>query len=126
MKRLWFGAGLLLLLLALCLLIGRRAEACCFPAANWAAGASEACIRGDSFRAEQYLSQADSLWQENRQLIALWADHTPMEQAEVLMRQAKAFLRSGEPGEAASTCAGLSRLLRSIAEAQQLSWQNLL
>ena len=126
MKRLWFGLGLLLALLVLCLTIGRSAERICLPAADWAARASEACVQGDSFRAEQYLSQADSLWQKNRQLIALWADHTPMEQAELLMQQAGAFLRAGEPGEAASTCAGLSRLLRSIAEAQQLSWQNLL
>ena len=126
MKRTLFGMGLLLALLVLCLAIGRSAERICLPAADWAARASEACVRGDRFRAERYLSQADSLWQENRRLVALWADHTPMEQAEVLIRQAGAFLRAGAPGEAASVCAGLSKLLRSIAEAQQLSWQNLL
>ena len=126
MKRLWLGLTLLLSLLGLCVLISVRAAVLCLPAAQWAEEASRACIAGEPARAQVCLEQAHGIWTSHRQQIALWADHTPMEQAELLWQQAGAFLRSDEPGEAASVCAALAGLLRSICDAQQLSWQNLL
>ena len=126
MKRFWLGILLLIFLLALCLLIAVRAAGCCLPTADLADRAALACTEDAPEAAEALLLEAAGLWQDNRKQIALWADHTPMEQAEQQFSQALALLRSGESGEAAAACAGLAGLLRSIAEAQQLSWQNLL
>lgn len=126
MKRMWFGIGLLAVMLLGCLQISRSANRICLPAADTAAQASEACIAEDTQAAKQLLLQSAHRWQQYRQQIAVWTDHKSIEKADLLFAQAWVCLHADELGEAASVCARLSRLLQAIADIQQLSWQNLL
>lgn len=124
MKRSWIGLGILLALLALCLITGRALD-------TFQAPLSQNLLRAASCAQEERWPQAQALaaaaqedWNRSRGKIACVADHTPMEEIDELFARLSHY--TGEKEEYAATCAALRQKLRAIAQAHSLTWWSFL
>jgi len=126
MKRFWLGAVLLTLLLAGGFWLTFGADCICAPASQALERAAEAVQQGHWAQAEKHAQAAREQWEENRDLLATFTDHEPMEEIEALFGALDIFLRQRDTVRFADCCARLTALTEAIAEAQAVSWWNVL
>ena len=126
MKRCWFGAGLLVVLLIGGLLVTGRMTRDHEALSRCLHRAARAAEDGDWGRASEDLDKAQGDWQKNWHFSAAFADHEPMEEIDGLFAQAWVYLRRREPEALAAVCAQLAEMTRAMGEAHEPSWWNML
>ena len=126
MKRTWFGAGLLGVLLVLSLLTAWWMDRCHSPVAGDLQQAAEAAMAEDWERAETLCDRAAQSWERCRKITAVFADHGPMEEIDSLFAELKIYTDAREQVHFAATCAQLSRQVDAMGEAHGLMWWNIL
>ena len=126
MKRVWFGAGLLAVLLLGGLLSGRWMTRNQQPLADLMEQAAQAAMAEEWDQALTLSGQAENAWRRQRDLAAAFADHGPMEEIDESFAELKVFSQSREQIHFASACMALSRKLEAMGEAHRLVWWNLL
>ena len=77
-------------------------------------------------RAKETAGEVTAQWQKQKNLCAVFMDHTPMGEIDAQLAQLKIYAAAGEAAEYAALCGAVSRNLMAMAQAQHLSWQNLL
>ena len=122
MKRLWLGAGILLILLALgifaCAAIGHFES----QVAQHLDAATNAAQAGNWQQAETAFLQAKKIWEQARSGNAAITDHAPMEEIDQYFAQGMIYLSEVTRKDFLSCCLTLKVLVQAVAEAQSISW----
>ena len=126
MKRLWIGGVLLAVFLILGIWIGMRLETFAEPVSTLLEEAKAAALGGEHFQGQQLAEQAQALWQRCRNGLAAVCPHGPLEEAEGLFAQLRAYAGAELWGEFAACCARLMQQLQALTETQSIAWWNLL
>ena len=121
MKRCWFGADLLALLLALSLILSlhmgkaqREMETAILRAAE--------LTNYDREAAQELADQTRQRWERRRWLTAILSDHAPMEEIEENFRL---LTPQAEEEDFRETCLRLSAQLKALGDAQLPTLENL-
>lgn len=120
MRRCWFGAAMLLILLTAGLIcgmfLGRLGEEL-----SWEA--DRAAALADTDRGREILRDVHRRWQKHRFLLTVLSDHEPIREADTLF----ALLQSsGERECFRENARRLAQLLRDLGQSQLLRWENVL
>ncbi len=126
MKRVWFGAALLLVLLALgigsSIIMGRLHQ----PLAEDLRQAADLALSGNWETAEKIVINAEKKWKNAWHFSASFSDHGPMEEIDTLFAQLDVCRKCRDEDVFAEICACLSRQIKAMGDAHELSWWNLL
>lgn len=126
MKRTWIGAALLLGILGLSLLSGWWMDRCHSPIARELRLAVRSAGEDDWADAEEAFRRAEADWERRRDLCAILADHTPLEEIDSSFQELKIYAEEGEWVHFAAGCACLARQVEAMGEAHGLMWWNIL
>ena len=126
LKRIWFGAGLLVFLLILGICCGFLVERTCLSQARKLDRAAVLAADSDWAAARTLTQQAKQDWDQKQLLIAALCDHAPMDQIEGLFAQLEAFSDARSATSYSSTCVFLARQLESLGRSHSLTADNLL
>ena len=88
--------------------------------------AAETALEGEMSQAVSQFRQAQQRWERYQRLSATVADHSPMDEIEMLFAEAEVYARQQNTVYFSASCAHLSRLVRAMSDAHQLTWWNLL
>ncbi len=126
MKRCWFGAVLLLVLLAGGIFIAVGMQDAHNAISSLLQQAANDALTENWTGADAAIGNARTLWQENWRFSASFADHEPMEQIDSLFAQIEIYQAQRDPVPLAALCAQLSRLVEAVGEAHAFTWWNIL
>ncbi len=124
--RLWLGIGILTVLLGLC--FGAQMIMCRIhkPIAQDLEDAAQAALAEDWDRANALFSRAERSWEKRHGLTASLADHSPMDEVDMLFAELKVFAQEQETVHFAATCRSAAQMAQAMAQAHTLTWWNLL
>ena len=122
----FIGAGLLLALLAGCLWIGKGIESIEDPVSRQVDAAISNADGKNLKKAVAALEKAQSLWQTQKNTLAAFSNHGPMDDIEALLAETASYGANGLLEEFLAGCQQLKLLLRSIRDDHRLTWWNLL
>lgn len=126
MKKMYFGIGLMIVLLAISFFSGvymaRQSEDIC----SYLEQAQTYAFDGEFSRAEETVDAAYGSWQRHEHRFAALTDHAPMEAIEDLFQSAGEYAGLGETEEFTLLCGKICRMVEMVSQAQQLHWWNLL
>ena len=126
MKRMWIGAGLLLVLLALGIGLCWGFDALHRPLAAQMEAAGTAALAGNWTEAVETVEEAREKWERFRHFTAAVADHQPLEEIDGLFARLQVLAGGRVVTEFAAECRHLAILAEAIADSQGLSWWSLL
>ncbi len=126
MKRLWLGVAILAVLLGLTLGLQAGMSALHEPIARELNQAAEAALAGDWALARNLSDQARDRWERTHSLTASVADHSPMDELDMLFAELPVFAREEEAVHFAATCRSAAQMAQAMAQAHSLTWWNLL
>lgn len=126
MKRGWFGAALLLVLLGLGIGSSMMMQKLHTPLAESLDRAAEFALEGNWEQAEHAAREAADTWEKMWHFSATVSDHEPMEEIDALFAQLEVYRAAEDPVNFSSACASLSRQIEAMGDAHELSWWNLL
>ena len=126
MNRLWFGVGLLVLLLALSLWVTTAMLCVHKPIAESLEQASRQALSGDFPGGVATAQQAQRSWERHKHATASVADHAPMDEIDGLFAELEVYAQSQETVHFAAGCAQLAKLIHAMGEAHGLGWWNFL
>ena len=126
MKRLWLGAGLLLLFLLLGILLTFSFSRIHRPMADTLGSAAKQALEGQWEAACADARNARERWEKYRNFTAAVADHAPLEEMDALFSQIEVYIRMNWQGEFAALCMQLSQMAAAMEESQALTWWTLL
>ena len=101
-------------------------EALQCPIAGELTQAAGAGARSDWDAARLHQETAQRGWRKYWCLTAAFADHQPMEDADSLFARLPVYAAGGDSTEFSACCRELARRVQAIADAQRLTWWNLL
>ena len=125
MKRIWFGAALLILLLALGLGSSALMERTHLAHAEDLNRAAELAMEGNWAGAANFAEAAKREWNKKRMLVAALSDHEPMDQIEGLFAQLEVFTEIQDAASFGSTCRYLASQLEALGKSHSFNLQNL-
>lgn len=126
MKRLWLGVALLAALLAASLAVQAVANHIHDPIAKDLEQAAEAALSEDWAEADRLYRRARDAWQRHHGATASLADHSPMDELDMLFAQLRVFSQEQEAVHFASTCRSAAQMAQAMAQAHSLSWWDFL
>lgn len=126
MKRSWFGAGLLALVLLASLLVTWGMDRCHQPIVRDLEQAADAAMAEDWERTGALIRRAGERWEKYWKFTAAVADHEPMEKIDSLFAQLEVYQAAEDREAAAAVCAELAGQVGDIHQAHQLKWWNFL
>lgn len=126
MKRMWFGIGLLALMLICSLCATDFMEQAHSAGAEDLNRAAELALQEEWDKAEVYALRARKNWNEKRLVTAMFADHEPMNEIDALFAQLDAYASARDSASFGSTCRNLAVQLNTLKDAHRLSFGNLL
>lgn len=126
MKRLWLGIVLLAALLAASLGVQAVMERTHDPIAKELDQAADAALAGDWAEADRLYQRSRDAWQRHRKVTASLADHSPMDELDMLFGELRVFAREREAVHFAATCRAASRMAKAIAQAHSITWGDFL
>ena len=126
MKRIWFGVGLMVFLLTLCLCSSFLMERICSSQSLALDHAAAAASDGDWLTARNLTAQAKQEWDRRQLLFASLYDHAPIDQIEGLFAQLEVFSESRKAASFESTCVYLARQLESLGRSHSFNFSNFL
>lgn len=72
-----------------------------------------------------FFNQSAEYWKKNQTVLELVLDHSTVEQVDILLTEARAFLQYRNRGETAAVCRSLLQQLRSVREDRIPGWNSL-
>lgn len=126
MKHLWFGVGLLAVLLVVSLALGGVLEDAHQPSAKDLEKAAEAAMDENWALASALQARAKKQWQKHRNLSAVLVNHEPLQQIEADFSALERYAACRDDAAFCATCAQLAQQLRSLPETHSLTLWNLL
>lgn len=126
MKRIWFGAAMLVFLLVFGFFISAFMERTHAAQIKDLTRAAELAQEGNWTGAENFMGAARREWDRKRPFVAALSDHEPMDEAEMLFAQLEAFAKAKEAALYSSTCLQLARQMEALGQSHRLNLQNLL
>ncbi len=126
MKRCWFGACLLAVLLAGSLAVTWGMDAVHAPVSRSLGQAAASAQAGDWQQAGAEFRQAQAGWEKWAHFRACFADHTPMEAVDEELAAAQSAAILEEWPDFAASCARASKMVAAVGQAHGFTWWNLL
>ena len=126
MKRSIAGFALIGLLLAGGLLSSRWLVRSHVPMGQRMEQAAAYALKEDWTKANALVREVKDNWEKKWNLTACFADHGPMEEIDGLLAQLDAFSAEEEGTAFAAVCMELSREIKAIGDAHDLTWWNLM
>ena len=126
MKRLWFGVGLLGVMLLLGLVSARGIENWQVPVSEFLTQAADAALSGDLQGAQAAADRAKTHWESRWRATAAISDHAPMDEIDGLFAKLRAYGAAENKTAFAACCRQISSLVEALADAHGLNWWNLL
>ena len=126
MKRGWIGAGLLVGLLVIGLLVTWFMDKIHSEISEELEFAARFVMAENWEEAAEAAEDAYEDWQEKWHFSAAFADHEPMEQIDALFAQLHPYLTDRDSVSFAAACRELARQIEAIGDAHGLNWWNLL
>lgn len=123
MRRIWIGAGVLLALLLIGILMMKITDRQLGSVSETLKQASAAKSWSD---AVSLAEQAQKEWKKQWHLVASLADHTDMDAIDEAFAKLEVYQRYQEKLHHAATCAQLSEAIRGLEKNHRFSWWNLL
>ena len=125
MKRIWFGAALLILMLALGLLSSAIMERTWQAQSENLNCAASLAAEGDWAGARQLQDEAQTEWERKQLLVAALCRHEPIDQIDGLFAQLEIFSEARRAVSFGSTCVYLSQQLDSLGQSHSFNLKNL-
>jgi len=126
MKRGWFGAGLLAVVLIFGMVVSGAMDKAHLPTSKLLSRAAEQTLAGDFEGGVGLGLEAKARWDKQWDGTAVVADHSPMDDVDALFSEMEIYAKTGEEPHFAACCRELSRRVQAMAEAHQFSWWNIL
>ena len=126
MKRLWLGVALLAALLAASLAVQAMTNRIHDPIAKDLEQAAEAALSGDWAEADRLYTRSRDAWQRHHSATASIADHSPMDELDMLFAELRVFSQERETVHFAATCRSAAQMAQAMAQAHSFTWWNLL
>lgn len=76
-------------------------------------------------QAENLLQDSKSLWEKKRNRLEAIVDHSLVEQVNIPLSEAQAYLQYGKIAHCAASCQHLLQTLRALRDGQQMGFYNL-
>ena len=124
MKRIWFGAALLVLILALGLLSSALMEKTWRPHAENLQRAAVLASSGDWTAARKLQAAAQDQWEQRQLLLSVLCSDGRVEQIDSAFAQLEVFSEERRSASFSSTCASLSRRLEALAQSHSFTFKN--
>ena len=124
MKRMWIGAGLLAVLLAVGLLVGELMEHRTAPGAEKLRQAAEYARAEDWDQASELANEVQADWEQTKWLAEILATHENLEQIEISFGQLGSYARVDGAAYSA-LCDALASQLEALGKAHGCSLGNL-
>lgn len=126
MKRLWLGIAILAVLLGMSFGVQVVMGKIHTPMAEDLERSADYALAGDWEQANRYYSQAREAWRRYHCVSASVADHSPMDELDMLFAQLGVFCREQEGVHFAATCRAASQMAQAMAEAHAFTLWNFL
>ncbi len=126
MKRLWLGIGIMAVLLVLSLWIQEGMCRLHEPMAQDLEQAAQAALDGDWEQAQSLSQKAQKTWNRTHVLTASVADHSPMDELDMLFAELPVFAREQEAVHFAATCRSAAQMAQAMAQAHTFTLWNFL
>lgn len=126
MKRMWFGAALLIAVLAVSQFGATRMEKFRIPEAENLKQAAEYALQGNWSRARELADEANASWEQMRRITASVSNHEPMDSIDALFAELKLYGKVQEPLPFSGACVRLAEHLLALGQEHSLKWWNLL
>ena len=126
MKRLWLGVAFLTLFLILGIWQTAGLSKIHNDLSKTLSDAATAARLRDWKTADVLSDAAQTQWDRFRKLIASFADHEPLEEAERLFAELQLCKSLSLEENYAIVCSNLSQICKAIGESFQISWWNVL
>lgn len=124
-KHFYWGAGILLFLLCLCLAIGWGMRTTHTKTIEKLDRAAQLALNEQQDSAFTLARQAHSRWEKTRHLTAMVADHSPMDQVDMLFEEMETYAKAEELPHFAACCNQLCAQLQSMYEAHLCTLWNI-
>ena len=126
MKRLWFGAGLLVFLLVSSLYLGEALTDLTGPAEADLDKAAVAALDGNWPLASALYLRAEKHWDSHRKLTATLAHHDPIGQIDAGFAALPSYASCEDAAGFCTACSQLAQQLRALPQPHGAKWWNLL
>ena len=126
MKRLWFGAGLLVLLLATSLYLGDVIVDLTAPVESDLDKAAVAALDGNWPLASALYLRAQKHWDDTRNQTAALIHHDPIQQIDVGFAVLPSYAACEDSAGFCAACSQLAQQIRSLPQPHDPKWWNLL
>lgn len=126
MKRVWLGVAILAALLILSLWVQAGMVRLHAPVSRDLERAAQASLEGDWEEATRLWTQARDRWERRHDLTAAVADHSPMDELDMLFAQLSVFDSQREAVHFAATCRAAAQMAQAMYQAHSFTWWNFL
>ena len=126
MKRTWLGIGILAFFLLTGLLSTNWVERLCDPICDNLEKARFYMENQDISQAIQWMEKAYEAWDHNRNQVAAFVNHEPMDEIDGLFSQTRIYGKQQAAVAFAAGCGRLSELICALSQSHKLTWWNLL
>ena len=126
MKRVWFGAGLLIVLLGISFAVTWCMDNIHRPIADDLKQAAQCAELGNWQNAESLSRRAEEVWNRWEHFRACFADHTPTEEISAELAVMGTARQRRETGDFSASCVRAAKMVQAVGDAHALRWWNLL
>lgn len=126
MGRGWFGAGILMVFLALGFVASGAIDKAHQPACDLLTQAADMTLAGDFEGAVPLAMEAKKRWENTWNGTAVVADHSPMDDVDALFAEMEVYAQTGEEPHFAACCQELAQRVQAVVGAHRFSWWNVL
>lgn len=126
MKRLWFGVGLLTVILVLGILLSGVMERSNKECSALLYRAAESVLTEDWENAGSLLSASREKWQKNWAVTASLADHQPMDEIDALFAELEIYRACQDAANFGGSSAHLASLLEAMSHSHKFTLWNFL
>ena len=126
MKRFWLGLAILAILLGLGIGSQLWMDTLHTPCSAVLAQAAQEALDDNWSEALVHAQQASDSWERNKRIVSSFADHTPMDEVDMLLAELHIYGRTRETPHFAACCTQLAAMMEAISQAHAFNWWNLL
>lgn len=126
MRRLWLGIGILIVLLGVGIWAQIWMDSLQTPCAATLEQAAQEALEENWPHALALAEQAGSRWAQTKKLVSSLADHTPMDEVDMLLAELYVYAQTRETPHFAACCTQLAAMMQAISQAHAFNWWNLL
>ena len=126
MKRFWLGLAILAVLLGAGIWSQIWMNSLHAPCSTVLQQAVQEALDDNWPQALAYAQQASDRWEQNKCLVSSFADHTPLDEVDMLLAELHVYGLTREVPHFAACCAQLAAMMDAISQAHAFNWWNLL